>query len=262
MTPARSVPGPPRPVSGPRRPGGGRGLPGLALLLGLVVACSPPERRHALLRREQVFEVLGATLARLAPGSPILVVENPFASRPGADPALRAVEEASVRGLRRGMAAADAGITVAVPELKPGALENPRAFSIPPGATTPLSFLSAEGAWDRLPVPAAPPGKAAVLVSLIGLPADLSTTRAWTDPRGPAWVLYLPDLRILGNVQALRAAFRERRILALVLTRPGAPPESDAPLGTAAAEFERRHLLVTAESLDTTLREWPQLFPP
>lgn len=248
----------------PGRPFGAarRGLSLLALLAGLSFGCSPPEHRRSLHHREQVFEVLGATVARLAPGSPVVVVKNPFASRPGADPSLRTVEEASVRGLRRGLGTPEVPVSEAAPELKPGALENPRAYDIPPGATTPISFLSAEGAWDRLPLPSTPPGKTPVLVSLIGLPADLATTRAWTDPQGPGWVLYLPDLRILGNTEALRAAFRGRRILALVLARPGAPPELEAPAGDARAEFERRYLLVTAESLESILREWPRLFSP
>lgn len=236
----------------------------VAGILGFVaVSCSPPERQHALTRRTQTFEQLGAAIARLAPGSTALMVGNPFAVRPGADPALRQVEEASILGLRRGLGPSATWAGVAYPALKPGALENPRAFDLPPGATTPLSFLTAPGAWDRLREAAPSPAPTSlVFVSLIGLPADLAETRAWTDPGGPRWVLYLPDLRLLGSADAIRAAFREQRVLAMVLNRPGAPPESEALDGDVREDFERRCLLVTAANLEESLRAWPQLFPP
>ena len=129
---------------------------------------------------------------------------------------------------------------------------------MPAGITTPISFMTAPGAWDVL---AAKHASARVLVSLVGVPADLAETRAWTDPAGPQWVFYLPDLRLLGAREAVRAAFREKRLLAIVLARPGAPPESE-PLGRdRAAEVEKRYLLVTAENLEERIAAWPRLFP-
>lgn len=235
----------------------------LALLCWWGGACSPPEQKHALTRRTETFRILGETIASLASDATVVVVGNPFSVRPGADPTFREVEVASVDGLRRGMGKGATLVGPVQPALQPGALENPQSFPLPPGATTPLSFLTAPGAWDKLVAEQAKPsGKSVVLVSLIGFPADVATTKAWTDPAGPRWAMYLPDLRLLGSGEALRAAFRERRLLAVVMNRPGAPPESEPPLADARADFERRYLLVTAANLEESLTAFPRLFPP
>jgi hypothetical protein len=229
------------------------------VLVGLGAAgCAPPESRQADARRELVFERLGREIAARQPGAKVLVVGNPYAARPGAEASIRTAEEASVRGLRRGLGKGAESVGVAHPRLRPEAESDPQSVSIPVGASTPLSFLTAMGAWDRLRE--GNPG-ATVWVSLIGFPADLADTAAWKDPRGPKWVMFLPDWRILGSTAAVGAAFSEGRLLMAVMSRPGAPPESESMLADREAEFERRHVLVTAETLERVRREWPMLIP-
>lgn len=230
---------------------------GLVLGLGMALGCAPPEERLASRRRELVLRRLAHEACRAVPRSPVLVIGNPFAQRPGADPALRAAEAAAVRGVRSGLGAGSALVGVVHPELKPGVLEDPGSIAIPGGATTPLSFLSAPGAWDRLreQQPAA-----GLWISLIGVPADLAETRAWTERPGPGWALFLPDLRLIGPPAALRSAFVDGRLVALVLSRPGAPPEKEPMAKDPDEEFRRRYLLVTAANLEEMLAAWPGLF--
>lgn len=235
------------------------GLGGLFLFLVLGGAgCSPPEARHALARRELVLEQLTEAAVREVPKPVVLVVGNPFAPLPGSDPGLREVEEASVRGVQRGIGKAGARYAgIRHPALREEARRDPTAVPIPPGATTPVSFLTEPGAWDRLrsEVP-----EANLWVSLIGVPADLGETKAWEDPEGPRWALLLPDLKLIGNPDAVRSAFERGRLVALVLARPGAPPESEPVAGDRREEFERRYILVTRESLASVAGAWPDLF--
>ncbi len=225
--------------------------------LGGWLGCSPPESRLATTRRAMVFEELGRIIVGSVPGAKVLVVGNPFTRVTGADDAIQDAEATAVRGLVKGLGTGAEYLGTDHPELKPGALENPRSFGIPAGASTPLSFLSAPGAWDA--VVARHPGTG-VLVSLIGLPADLAETQAWTEPGGPRWVLFKPDLRLLGPRAAVETAFREKRLLALVLDRPGAPPEGEPLRGDREAELGRRYLFVTAENLGAMATSWPRLF--
>lgn len=210
-------------------------------------------------RRELIFEHLGREIATRVPGAQVLVVGNPFAVTPAADARVREAEAASERGLKRGLGDGGSLVGVVHPELTPQASANPSSVELPVGASTPLSFMTRPGAWDRFGF-ASVQGKT-IWVSLIGFPADLAETRAWRDPEGPFWVCYQPDWRILGGREAIRDAFTRGRLLAAVLARPGAPPEADALGADAAAEFQRRCLLITRENVEEMLRAWPQLFP-
>ena len=69
-----------------------------------------------------------------------LVVSNPFTQEKNTDRDIKAVEEAGLRGLRRGFGNRIAVEAVAFPELKPGAMQNPRAFVTDPQTSTPLSL--------------------------------------------------------------------------------------------------------------------------
>ncbi len=243
--------------------GGGSGHAGalLVVLIGLafgLAGCSPAEERQAGARRECVFERLGTEIARRHPGAKVLLVGNPFAAKPGADASFRDAEEASVRGLKRGLGNAVSMVGLVHPALRPEAEANPQSVPIPAGATTPISFLTVPGAWDQLQK-AAP--MADTWVSLVGFPADLTETRAWTDLKGPQWVMFLPDWRIVGSREALRSAFANGRLLMAVLSKPGAPPESEPMSRNHDEEFDRRYLLVTLGNLDALIGEWPQLFP-
>ncbi len=210
-------------------------------------------------RRELVLEQLTEAAVRAVPKAGVWVVGNPFAARPGADASLRDVEEASLRGVQRGATRAGARyLGVGYPVLRDEAMTDPTSVAIPPGVTTPLSFLTVKGAWDRL---RAEHPEANLWISLIGVPADLAETQAWLDPSGPRWALFLPDLRWMGGRDAVASALDRGRLVALVLGRPGAPPESEPMVANDREEFERRYILVTRENWDSVVTTWPQLFP-
>ncbi|MGE3311857.1 MAG: hypothetical protein AB7O66_17970 [Limisphaerales bacterium] len=240
-----------------------KGLDSLALailVLGILTGgCSPPEQRHALARRELVLARLAEAAASSVPGATVLVVGNPFVDLPGSTSELREVQEASVRGVERGVVSHGGRfLGVTAPRLRSEALADPSSVAMPADATTPLSFMVEPGAWDRLRVDRP---EANLWISLIGVPTDLAATKAWLEPAGPRWALFLPDLRLVGDRQAIRSAFERGRLVALVLARPGAPPESEPMLADVREEFARRYLLVTRENMDAVIGEWPGLFP-
>lgn len=226
--------------------------------VGLRFLLSPERalRRAARDRRSLALEMLGDHLARHHPGERILVVGNPFVERPGQPGDIRAFEEAAWRGLERGVAGRCDLVGIVRPALDPRAAADPTSVPLPPNTTTPLSFMTTPDAWDRIwrEHPDAP-----LWVSLIGLPAGVTRMAVWQEPT-PRFALLLPDLRVLGGPEAVHAAFRSGKLVAVVLNRPGAPPESAAPAADARAEFERRHLLVTPDNIDALLRQYPGLF--
>jgi hypothetical protein len=124
-----------------------------------------------------------------------------------------------------------------------------------PATTTPLSYIVAEDALDKI---TRQHPQAEILVSLIGLPIDVLRTETWKTER--KFALLLPDLRMLGDQSAIRMAFQSGKIAAIVLNKPGAPPD-DQPLGRdAKMEFDLRFLLVTPENVDQCLKAYPRLF--
>ena len=125
------------------------------------------------------------------------------------------------------------------------------------GTTTPLSFMVAEGSFDK--IANEHPG-CEIIVSLIGLPADLEQLKIWepTDPH--CFAMLLPDLRIVGDLPAVRRAIEAKKIIAFVLNKHGAPPEQASFTGSWKTEFDRRFLLVTSENFDEMVRQYPQLF--
>lgn len=212
--------------------------------------------RHAVTRRELALRVLGEYLAGLGSGQQAVIVSNPFTQRPGQPGEVLAFEAAGIEGLKRGWGQKVKLAGVFFPELSPAALADPGAVSMPPGATTPLSFLTAEGAWDALLKKY--PGTELV-VSLIGLPADPPALELWQQPK-PQLALLLPDLRLIGDRAAVKAAFGRGKLVAAVMNRPGAPPESAAHEADYRAEFANHFVLVTAENLDAVLAIYPGLF--
>ncbi len=210
-------------------------------------------RRRAVVRREIAMEIVGKYLADRMPGARTLVIGNPYTRLRGQASEVRLFEEAAVKGLKRGGRKRIEFIGVDFPELIPAAVQDPSMVPIPPDATTPLSFLTAEGAWDAL---VDRHSNTDVVVSLIGVPADLQRLGVWRGPK-PHFALLLPDLRLLGETDTIVSAFRSGKLLAVVLNRPGSPPES-VPVGRdPEQEFERRFLLVTADNCEGILRALP-----
>lgn len=217
----------------------------------------PNPHGNALVTREVATRGLAEYLARTHSGKRALIVSNPFTQRKETTKTIVEMEQAGVRGLRQGFGTSVAVAAVAFPELQPEANDNPRALLTDVETTTPLSYLVAPEAFDNL---AKQHPDCELIVSLIGLPAELSRCESWRTAGPPRFALLLPDLRIIGDAQAVKNAVQSGKLAAFVLARPGAPDDSAAPVDDFRAEFERRFLLVTSENLDEIVRRYPGLF--
>ena len=213
-------------------------------------------RRQALTRREVATRVLAEYLAKEFAGRRALVLSNPFTQLPGQTASVLAFEASGIRGLKKGWGEHINLVGVVFPQLKPAAIQDPSSVPIDPQCTTPLSFLTVETAWDDL---ARSNPSADLFVSLIGLPLNLSNLEVWRQPK-PAFALLLPDLRMIGNGSAIRDALHGGKLAAIVLNRPGAPPESLPMAADAITEFDQRFLLVTPKNVDEIQRAYPQVF--
>jgi hypothetical protein len=233
----------------------GLGVVGLAAALWLWLRGDP--FNAALRTRALATRGLAEHLAAKYPGERVLVISNPFAQREGFPPEVRAQEEAGLRGLREGFGTKVTLQAVALPELKPEAEANPRAVVIDAATTTPLSYLVAEDAFDKL---AKAHPDCEILVSLIGLPAQLDRVELWRQPGRIKLALLLPDLRIVGDKAAVLNAVKSGKLAAFVLSKPGAPAEQERHGGDPAAEFERRFVLVTPENVERVFQAYPRLF--
>ena len=229
-----------------------------AALLAWRMFRTPDRLVHgrALDRREIALRVLGEHLAGQTPGQAALIVANPFGQMPGQAREVYAFEEAAIRGLRSGWGDRIRLVGVDYPELTPAARKGPSSVPLPPDTTTPLSFLTAQRAWDAL---ASKHPDATLFVSVIGVPAGLQALDCWRNPT-PRFALLLPDLRLIGDAQAIAAAFKSGKIVAAVLNRPGAPPETAAIQPDDRDEFEARYLFVTATNIDDLIELFPALF--
>ena len=233
----------------------------IAVILGLVEAQFHLLRGRvsgrALGQRELATQVLGRYLAEKYRGKRAIVFSNPFTQRRGQPREVYQFEKAGLQGLRRGWGSAVTLEAVVFPEIRPEFLSNPATVYIDPATTTPVSYVTTERAWNT--ICQQHPG-ADILVSLIGLPVNLEQTEAWRREGSPAFALLLPDLRMVGDRAMIRQAVMTRKIAAMILHKPGAPPE-DQPLGRdLKMEFDQRFLLVTAETVDQYLKVFPKLF--
>jgi hypothetical protein len=231
----------------------------LAVIVGLVEAQFHPIRGmfgpSSLGHRELATQFLGEFLAAHHSGKRVVVLSNPFSTQPGQAREVYQFEKAGLRGLRRGLGNAVAIEEVAYPEIRPAFFKDRHSVPIDASTTTPLSYIVAEDALDKI---AQRHPQAEILVSLIGLPVNVLRTEAWKS--GRKFALLLPDLHVLGDRSSIRAAFQSGQIDAIVLNKPGAPPE-DQPLGRdEKMEFSLRFLLVTPENVDQCLKAYPRLF--
>lgn len=232
----------------------------VVLAVGLGVAWRWPRGplREALHVRQLATRGLAEHLAQTISGRRALVIANPYTQQSGLPRAMREMEAAGLRGLKQGFGSKVNLAAVGFPELKPEAKDNPRAVFIDPESTTPLSFLVAEDAFDKL---ARQHPDCDLLVSLIGLPANLARVQCWQAAAGPKFALLLPDLRVIGNNAAIRQTMRSGKLAAFVLARPGAPETQPAAGGDFATEFAKRFVLVTTENVEQAMGAFPQLFP-
>jgi hypothetical protein len=209
----------------------------------------------SLSSRELAMQVLGAHLASAYPGKKVLVLSNPFSTQPGQKKEVYDFEKAGLRGLKKGLGKAEAVEQVVYPEIRPQFYKDRRSVWIDPATCTPLSYIVTEDSLDK--ETRQHPG-AEILVSLIGLPLNVTTTETWK--RSARFALLLPDLRMVGDQAAIRQAFRSGKIAAAVLNKPGAPPDEQRLGSDPQAEFDLRFLLVTPETVDQYLKAYPKLF--
>ena len=120
-----------------------------------------------------------------------------------------------------------------------------------------MRFLVVANAFDQL-ARNYPDKK--VIVSLIGLPLNATQAECWRDPQNPVFALLLPDWRILGDREAVAQAFASGKIAAAVLALPGAPPDEELDLEDDRAEFDRRFILVTRDTVEKLMASHPKLF--
>ena len=226
-------------------------LAALAIIAGVAWHfMREPGRREALHSREVATRMLAEHLSAKFPGRRVLVASNPF-TQSGAPAEIANMEQAGIAGLRKGLKKND--ITVAFPELKPEARTNPRSLFIDAETTTPLSFLVAEDAFDKMV--REHPGND-LIVSLIGLPAALEKVQTWRNPGPPQFALLLPDLRMIGDAAAVKAAMQTGKLVAFVLAKPAAIRPNARDKGASEKQF----VLVTSANIDQIVREYPILF--
>lgn len=234
------------------------------IFLALVVAgaaawffTQPDPQGTALQTRELAARGLAEEVARNQFGSRVLVLSNPFTQRADIAKAIADMEQAGLSGLRAGLGIKATVGAVAFPELLPEALENPASLLSDVETTTPLSFLVVPDAFDKL---IKQHNDCPVVVSLIGLPAELNQCEAWNAAAPTKFAFLLPDFQGIADGPAIIKAVKSGKLVAFVLPKPGGPA-SDAPVGKDwKAEFAKRFILVTAENVEQVVATSPQLF--
>ena len=219
-----------------------------ALVLWLSPGRAGRAKWDALGDRVAATRLMAEYLARQLPGSCAVVLSNPFVRERRTSSEIRKFEDAGVDGLRKGFGKAITIKAIVFPELKEAYLKDPQSVVIDPLTRTPLSYVMREDAFDQA---AAAHSDCPLLVSLIGLPADLKQTKFWMKPGAPRLALLLPDLRMVGNAEAVRRAVTSGQLVAAVLEKPGA---------AGAGRHEDRFLLLNADTVDGLIAAYPALF--
>lgn len=224
----------------------------LLAILAFAPGCtrSAPESDRAIATR-----VMAEYLSSAAAPKAVLVISNPFSQQPGRPAEVYAFEEAGIDGLKEGFGG-KVPLTVAFPKLKEEVLRDPASVQIDPKTTTPLSFLVTENAFSEV-IQQHP--ECDVVVSLIGLPANVPGLKEWSRAGAPRFALLLPDWRMIGGREEILRVFREKKLVAAVVNKPNAPEERNGS-GDYRAVFDRRFLLVTSENVEQLLREHPTIF--
>jgi hypothetical protein len=173
------------------------------------------------------------------------------------EPAVVQQEEAGIKGLREGFGDRVESIDIAYPQLISEAYASPQSLIPDTSVTTPLSFLMAPDALQRLRKEF--PDRN-LWISQIGLPVGILTQDVWQSTSEPRFALLLPDLRVIGDAEEIRRAMLSGKLVAFVLTRQGQLFDTQTMGTDLAAEFAKRYVLVTAENVDAVLADFPELF--
>ena len=183
---------------------------GLAAFAFLANSSRP--KNIALTARQHAMELLGARISKLRPECKVLVLSNPFNKEASYLSEKSQYERAGLRGLRKGLGGRSS-VKVVVPEIRPEYFANPQSVFIPPDSRTPLSFLMRPESVDQL---AEAHPECQVIVSLIGLPAEVDRLKIWNENDPRSFALLLPDLRLLGPPSKALEAFQRGKLLAAV----------------------------------------------
>jgi hypothetical protein len=217
----------------------------------------PDPNDNALHARELATRFLAEHLARRYPGQHAVVLANPFTHIAETPKEVREAQEAGLRGLRAGFGKEVVLEAVVSPELRPGALENPRSFLGNVETPTPLSYLISPTAYDT--VAGKHPG-ATLLVSLIGLPSEWERCAVCTNAGPPSLALLWPDLRVIGDAEDVIKAMRSGKLAAFVQRRPNAVADGFSPAKDPQSDFDQRFLLVTPENVEQIAKQFPGIF--
>jgi hypothetical protein len=230
----------------------------LAIIIGAGIWLYPrdPYQKNAFAARELATRKLAEHLAAKFPGQRALIVSNPYVPMGVANSEIKKMESDGIAGLKSGMGDKLACDGVVYPELTAEAKSNPGAVLADKETITPLSFLMADDAFDKL---VAKYPQCDLIFSVIGLPDNIEDLQCWRAEGKPAFALLLPDLRLLGRA-AIQRALKRGKIAAFVMNKPGAP-DSRAPVSSDPHEFDKRFIMVTADNIDETIRTYPHLFP-
>lgn len=230
----------------------------VALGAGAWILTRPNPEQASLRIREIAARGLAEEIVRTQPSnSRALVLSNPFTRRPDIAKAIAELEQAGVAGVRAGLGNKLAVGAVAFPELKPEAVENPAALLSGFETSTPVSFLVTPEAFDKA---AREHSDCSVLISLVGLPADLNQCAAWKASSPVKFALLLPDFRNIADSRTVIQAMISGKLLAFVLPRPGAPDNNVPVAGDWKNEFEKRFMLVTTANVERVVESSPGLF--
>ncbi len=230
----------------------------LALAVGAWLIYSRPNPDSTALRiRELAARGLAEEIARTQSAGQVLVLSNPFVNQPGVRRDIVEVETAGITGLRTGLGTKLILGPVVPPELLPAAKDNPWTLLEGNDSTTPISFLMTPDAIDKLVKKHTDSG---VIVSLVGLPAELDRCEAWKTPGAPRFAFLLPDFRGIADRAAIVEAFKSGKLIAAVLPKPSAPGNAGKLSGDLDAEFESRFILLTPHNAERVLEQMPALF--
>ena len=163
--------------------------------------------------RFESMRLLGEYVQKQAPGESVLLIGNPFVTRPDATEKIQDHDSIGHKGLKAGLGET-ATLTKVYPELSQGYQQNPNAVFIPPQSKTPLSFIIDASSFQNL---AEANAGHQVIVSLIGLPNGIQKQAIWKESDPTKFALLLPDFRLLGRSSDVLKQFEKGKILAVVI---------------------------------------------
>jgi len=200
---------------------------------------------------------LGDYLAKTHPDSKVLILANPFSTRPKMDQSVIDKEKSGIAGLESGFSNKMASVKVVYPTLISDAYASPRSLIPDNSVTTPLSFLFATNALIQLHDENPDHD---LWISLVGLPVEISNQAIWKMEKGPRFALLLPDLRVIGGAEAVANVVRSGKVVAIVLTQQGRMFNTKSMSRDLRKEFDERYLIVSPENVDEIVEKYPELF--